>query len=170
VFFGCMLHVFYSDVCVWVAMVFNCVSGVFFKCFISMFQVFQLSSDVCCNRPIWMFQKQIWCCIYPPPTFCYIVSSGTVNASIRARDGRWARDEGAACVGRKWESFVRMDVASRAGWVLGGGGCVRHGLGARAQTRGDMGAAGWRSPIALMQSTWGGTEVASNRSYVRTQA
>jgi hypothetical protein len=30
-------------------MVFKCVSGVFFKCFISMFQVFQLASDVCCN-------------------------------------------------------------------------------------------------------------------------
>jgi hypothetical protein len=30
-------------------MVFKCVSGVFFECFISMFQVFQLPSDVCCT-------------------------------------------------------------------------------------------------------------------------
>ena len=40
-----------------VAMVFKRVSGVFFKCFISMFQVFQLPSDVCCNHCIWIFQK-----------------------------------------------------------------------------------------------------------------
>jgi hypothetical protein len=38
-----------------VTMVFKCVLGVFFKCFISIFQVFQLVSDVCCNRCIWMF-------------------------------------------------------------------------------------------------------------------
>jgi len=30
-----------------------------------------------------------------PPTFCCIVSSGAGRASIRMRDGRWARDEGA---------------------------------------------------------------------------
>jgi hypothetical protein len=46
-----------------------------------------------------------------------------------------------------------MDAASEVGWVLGGGGCVRHDLGAGAQARGDMGAASWRSPVALMQST-----------------
>ena len=40
-----------------VAMVFKCVSGVFFKCFRSMFQVFQLPSNVCCNHCISMFQK-----------------------------------------------------------------------------------------------------------------
>jgi hypothetical protein len=44
-----MLHVLFGY-CVWVAMVFKYVSGVFFKCFISMFQVFQLPLDICCNR------------------------------------------------------------------------------------------------------------------------
>jgi len=51
-----MLHVFYSDVaygCNGFQVCFRCV----FKCFISMFQVFQLPSDVCCNRCIWMFKN-----------------------------------------------------------------------------------------------------------------
>jgi hypothetical protein len=39
------------------AMVFKRFSGVFCKYFRSMFQVFHLSSDVCCNCCIWMFKK-----------------------------------------------------------------------------------------------------------------
>jgi hypothetical protein len=39
-------------------MVFKCVSGVFFKCFISMFQVFQLPSDVCCNYVFRCFKSR----------------------------------------------------------------------------------------------------------------
>jgi hypothetical protein len=63
-------------------------------------------------------------------------------------------------VGR--ESYVRRaqarelcDAASGAGWVLGGGGCVRRDLGARVQTCGDVGMAGERPPIALVQPTRG---------------
>jgi hypothetical protein len=53
IMFVWMLHMFHTyAACVFirilrmVAMVFKCVSGVFFKCFISIFQVFQLPSDV----------------------------------------------------------------------------------------------------------------------------
>jgi hypothetical protein len=48
-----MLHMFYLDV-VYGCNGFQALSGVFFKCFISMFQ---LPSDVYCNCCIWMFQK-----------------------------------------------------------------------------------------------------------------
>ena len=74
-------------------------------------------------------------------------------ASIRTRDGRWVRDEGAVCIGRKRGSSLRTDVASVAGWALGGVCCVRHGLGAGVQAHGDVGAAGGRSPVARAQPT-----------------
>jgi hypothetical protein len=44
-----------------------------------------------------------------------------------------------------------MDVASRTGWALGGGGC--HGLGAGAQACGDMGTIGGHSPVVWAQPT-----------------
>jgi hypothetical protein len=50
-------------------------------------------------------------------------------------DGRWVRDEGATCVGRKRGSSVHTDVASGAGWVLGEGGYIRHGWEQGAQAR-----------------------------------
>jgi hypothetical protein len=46
-----------------------------------------------------------------------------------------------------------LSTASGAGWALGGGGCVGRGFGAGAQARGDVGMAGGRSPIALVQPT-----------------
>ena len=60
-----MLHVFYLDVA-YGCNGFHVFSGIFSKCFRSMFQVFHLPLDVCCNCCIWMFQKQIGCCISPP--------------------------------------------------------------------------------------------------------
>ena len=54
--FSCMLHVLYLDV-VYGYNGFQVFLGVFFKCFKSMFQVFQLPSDVFCNCCIWMFEK-----------------------------------------------------------------------------------------------------------------
>jgi hypothetical protein len=60
------------------------------------------------------------------------------------RDGQWAWDEGAACVGRQQGSSVLTDTAFGAGQALGGGGCVRRGLGAGAQAHGDVGMAGGR--------------------------
>jgi hypothetical protein len=71
-----MFHLCFLDICYkcvvlygcciwlqWFSSVFRCF---FFKCFKNMFQVFHLPSDVCCNCCIWMFQKQIGCCISPP--------------------------------------------------------------------------------------------------------
>ena len=52
-----MLHVFYSDICVWLQWFSSVFQGCFSSVFRSMFQVFQLPSDVCCNRCFWMFQK-----------------------------------------------------------------------------------------------------------------
>jgi hypothetical protein len=50
------LQVFYLDVA-YVCNGFYVFSGVFFKCFRSMFQVFHLSSFLCCKCYIWMFQN-----------------------------------------------------------------------------------------------------------------
>jgi hypothetical protein len=52
-----MLQMFYLNVvhvCDWFQV---CFQVFFYKCFKSMFQVFHLSSDVCCKCCIWMFQK-----------------------------------------------------------------------------------------------------------------
>jgi hypothetical protein len=65
-----------------------------------------------------------------------------VGHPIRMGDGRWTRDDRAACVGSKRGSSVRTDAAFGAVWVLGGGSCVGRVLGIGAQARGDKGTAG----------------------------
>jgi hypothetical protein len=76
---------------------------------------------------------------------------------IHTNEG-WAMDAMGAGRGSyvRWAQARELptdDAASGAGWALGGGGCVRHGLGARAQAHGDVGAPGGRSPVALVQPT-----------------
>jgi hypothetical protein len=46
---GCRTYMFCND--------FSSVLDIFRKCFRRMFQVFHLSSDICCKNFIWMFQK-----------------------------------------------------------------------------------------------------------------
>lgn len=60
-------------------------------------------------------------------TFCSIVSPQAGRASIRMRDGRWAWDEGAACVGHKRGSSVWTDVRLRSRMGAGRGGYIRRG-------------------------------------------
>jgi hypothetical protein len=62
----------------------------FFKCFRSMFQMFHLPSDVCCNCCIWMFQKQIGCYISPPRLLlhCLGVSSSRCRQGIHTTPRR----------------------------------------------------------------------------------
>jgi hypothetical protein len=79
-----MLHVFYLDVCVYGYNGFQVFFRCFFKCFKSMFQVFQLPSDVCCNWCIWMFQSRSVVASLVP-TFCCIVSPDADRASIQHR-------------------------------------------------------------------------------------
>jgi hypothetical protein len=70
----------------WFSSVFRC----FFKCFRSMFQMFHLPSDVCCNCCIWMFQKQIGCYISPPRLLlhCLGVSSSRCRQGIHTTPRR----------------------------------------------------------------------------------
>jgi hypothetical protein len=84
-----MLHMFHTYVacvligsCIWLQW-FSSVFRCFFKCFRSMFQVFQLSSDVCCNCCIWIKSRSGVASLLP--TFCCIVSPGVSRASIRLR-------------------------------------------------------------------------------------
>jgi hypothetical protein len=74
VLFGCLRMV---------VMVFKCFK-VFCKCFRSMFQVFQLPLDVCCNCCIWISKSRSGVASLLP-TFCYIASLGVDRASIRRR-------------------------------------------------------------------------------------
>jgi hypothetical protein len=74
----------------------------FYKCFISMFQVFQLPLDYVATilyLDVSKVDKVFASLLFPP--YAVRVSPGVSRASIRTRDGRWARDEGARCVGHK---------------------------------------------------------------------
>jgi hypothetical protein len=51
-----MLQIFYLDIA-YVLQRFSSVLCVFYQCFRCIFQIFHLSSDVCCKYFIWMFQK-----------------------------------------------------------------------------------------------------------------
>jgi hypothetical protein len=54
---------FLSGCCICFAMTFSSVLRCFCKCFRCMFEVFHLSSNVCCKYIYWMFQKHMlqWC-------------------------------------------------------------------------------------------------------------
>jgi len=63
-----VFHTSVASVFIWMLHMFAMFFQVFFqcfcKCFRHMFQVFYLSSFVCCNCCIWIFQKYIGCCTW----------------------------------------------------------------------------------------------------------
>ena len=86
---------------------------VFFKCFKSMFQVFYLPSNVCCNYCIQMFQKRIGCCISPPRLLLHRldVSSSQHQQSIHTMTRLGPS---------KSEALPPSPLVGRAAWAPGG--------------------------------------------------
>jgi len=58
-----MFHTYITSVLFGCYVCFTMVLRCFCKCFRYIFQVFHLSSNVCCKCYIWMFQQQMECCI-----------------------------------------------------------------------------------------------------------
>jgi hypothetical protein len=118
--------------------------GCVFKCFISMFQVFQLPLDVCCNHCILDVSK-VDLVLHLSFSHLILHRLSRSRQDIHTNEGR-ARDEGAACAGRKRGSCVMLPRERDGRWAEGAAYVVILGAGRRR-----MVTWAWRASTLLLR-------------------